>query len=92
MSHLEAKYHFLPVEKQIDALEKGNQLPKFWIPSATSMLTKAWNCIPDGTFTNCFKKSGISEKLIEKALNNETDPFASLDVEENVMKEFEKWS
>ena len=54
------------------------------------MLTKAWNCIPDGTFTNCFKKSGISKKLMEKALNNENDPFASLDVEENVMKEFEK--
>ena len=29
---------------------------------------------------------------MEKALNNENDPFASLDVEENVMKEFEKWS
>ena len=43
-----------------------------------------------GTFTNCFKKSGISEKLLEKALNNENNPFASLDVEENVMKEFEK--
>ena len=29
---------------------------------------------------------------MEKALNNENDPFARLDVEENVIKEFEKWS
>ena len=50
------------------------------------MLTKAWNSIPDGTFTNCFKKSGISEKLMEKVLNDEDDPFASLDVEEDVME------
>ena len=50
------------------------------------MLTKAWNFIPDGTFTNCLKKSGISEKSMEKALNDEDDPFASLDVEEDVME------
>ena len=50
------------------------------------MLTKPWNSIPDGTFTNCFKKSGISEKSVEKALNDENYPFASLDVEEDVME------
>ena len=41
--------------------------------------------LPDGTFTDCFKKSGISEKSMEKTLNYEDDPFASLDVEEDVM-------
>ena len=51
-----------------------------------SMLTKAWNSIPDGTFTNCFEKSGILEKLMEKALNNEDDSFASVDVEEDVLR------
>ena len=35
---------------------------------------------------NCFKKSGISEKSMEKALNDEGDPLAGLDVEENVME------
>ena len=51
-----------------------------------SMPTKAWNSIPDRTFTNCFKKSGISEKSMEKALNDKDDPFASLDVDEDVME------
>ena len=50
------------------------------------MLMKAWNSIPDGTFTNCFKNSGISEKSMEKALDDEGDPFASLDVEKDVME------
>ena len=57
-----AKYRFFAVKKQIDALEKRNQLPKFSILTAMFMLMKAWNSIPDGTFTNCFKKSGIPEK------------------------------
>ena len=51
-----------------------------------SMLTKSWNSTADGTFTNCFKKSGISEKSIEKALNNKHDPLSNLDVEEDVME------
>ena len=38
------------------------------------------------TFTNCFKKSGISEKSMEKDLNDMDCPFASLDVEKNVME------
>ena len=50
-----------------------------------SMLMKEWNSIPDGTFKNCFRKLGISEKLMEKALNDELDPFASLGIEENVI-------
>ena len=49
------------------------------------MLTKAWSSIPDGTFTNCFKKLRISQKSMEKALNDGDNPFPSLDVEEDVM-------
>ena len=89
---LQAKYCSIPVKKQIDALEKGNQLPKFSILTALPLLTKAWNSIPDRTFTNCFKKSGILEKPMEMVLNVEDDPFHSLDVEEDVMerlKDFE---
>ena len=52
------------------------------------MLTKAWSSIPNGTFTNCFKKSRISEVSMERALNDDDDdPFASLDVEEDVMED-----
>ena len=67
---LKAKYCSLAFEKQIDALEKGNQLFEFSSLTAMPMLTKAWNYIPDGTFKNCFKKSGISEKSMEKAIND----------------------
>ena len=84
--YLKRKYCSLAVKKQIDALKKGNQLPKISILTALSMLTKAWNPIPDETFTNYFKKSGISEISMEKALNDEDDPFASLHVEEDVME------
>ena len=97
MQSLKGKYHSLAVKKQTDALEKGNQLPKSSILTTMSRLMKAWNSIPDGAFTNCFKKIGISEKSyfkkigiseksLEKALNDEDDPFASLDVEEDVME------
>ena len=83
---LKAKYYSLAVKKEIDALEKGNQLPKFSILTAMFMLTKAWNSIPDRTFTNFLKKSGISEKSMEKVLNDKDGPFASLDVEEDVVE------
>ena len=85
---LKAKYRFLAVKKQITALEKGSQLPQFSILTAISMLTKAWSSIPNGTFTNCFKKSGISEVSMERILNDDDDdPFTSLDVEENIMED-----
>ena len=51
------------------------------------MLTKAWSSIPKETFTNCFKKSGISEVSVEMALNDDDGPFASLDVKEDVMED-----
>ena len=50
------------------------------------MLTKAWKSTPDGTFLNCFKKSEISEKLMEKALHSEDYPLTSLYVEQDVME------
>ena len=86
---IKTKYRSLAVKKQITALEKGSQLPKFSILTAMSMLTKAWSSIANGTFTNCFKKSEILEVSMERALNDDDDPFASLDVEENVMEDLE---
>ena len=83
---LKANYRSLAVKKQIDALEKGNQLPRFSILTAMSMFTKVWDSIPDRPFTNCFKKSVISEKSMEKALNDEDDRFASLNVEDDVIE------
>ena len=44
-----------------------------------TILEKAWNAVSNKTFTNCFKKAGISEKEVEKVLNGEEDSFAGLD-------------
>ena len=60
---LKAKYFSLAVKKQIDALEKGNQLPNFSVLTTMPLLTKAWSSISVRMFMNCFKKSGISEKI-----------------------------
>ena len=54
---LKAKYRSLAVKKQIQNLEKKSELPKFSILTAMKMLRKAWDSIPNKTFTNCFKKS-----------------------------------
>ena len=72
---LKAKYRSLAVRKLIAALEKKNLVPTISILSAMTMLKKAWNAVSNKTFNNCFKKAGISEKEVEKVLNDEDDPF-----------------
>ena len=60
------------------------------ILSAMTMLEKAWNAVSNKTFTNCFKKAGISEKEVEKILNDKNDPFADLgEIEENTIQTLE---
>ena len=83
---LKEKCCSLAVKRQIDVLENGNQLPKFSILIAMSILKKAWNFMPEGTFKNCFKKTRIPKKSMKKVLNDADDPFASVDVKENVME------
>ena len=89
---LKAKYRSLAVKKQIAALEKGKEMLKFSILTAMFMLTKAWNSIPDQTFINCFKKSGISDETVERAINDLDDPFRGLDIEEDVMENLTKFN
>ena len=55
-----------------------------------TMLEKVWNAVSNKTFTNCFKKAGISEKEVEKILNDKNDPFADLgEIEENTIQTLE---
>ena len=87
---LKAKYRSLPVRKLITALEKKNHVATISILSAMTMLGKAWNAVSNKTFINCFKKAGISEKEVEKVLNDEDDPFAGLDeIEEDTVQALE---
>ena len=64
---LKAKYRSLAVRKLIAALEKKNPVPTISILSAMTMLEKAWNAVSNKTFTNCFKKAGISEIEVKSA-------------------------
>ena len=53
------------------------------------MLKKAWDAISNQTFTNCFRKLGISEKDAEKAMNGKEDPLKGLEddnVEEDLVQ------
>ena len=43
------------------------------------MLKKAWDAISNQTFTNCLRKSGISEKDAEKVINDKENPFKGLE-------------
>ena len=84
---LKAKYHSLAVKKVISALEEKKALPKFSVLSAMFMLRKAWDIIPNSTFTNCFRKAGISQTTVESALREDGNPFAGLEaVEEDVLE------
>ena len=87
---LKAKYRSLAVRKLIAALEKKNPVPTISILSAMVMLEKAWNAVSNKTFSNCFKKAGISEKEVERVLNDEDDPFTGLDdIEEDTVQTLE---
>ena len=80
----------MAVRKPIAVLEKKNPVPTISILSAMTMLKKVWNAVLNKTFTNCFKKAGISEKKVEKVLNDKDDPFAGLDeIEEHTVQTLE---
>ena len=77
----------MAVQKLIAALEKKNPVPTISILSAITMLEKEWNTVSNKTFTNYFKKAGISEKEV---VNDEDDPLAGLDeIEEDTVQTLE---
>ena len=85
---LKAEYRSLAVKKVISALEEKKALPKFSVLSAMFMLRKAWDAIPNSTFTNGFRKAGISQTtVVESALREDDNPFSGLEaVKENVLE------
>ena len=84
------KYRSLIVRKLIVALEKKNLVPTKSILCAMTMLEKAWNTVLNKIFTNCFKKAVMSEKEVEKVLNDEYDLFFGLDeIKEDIVQTLE---
>ena len=74
------------MKKQIAALNKKKEMPKVSILTAMLMLTKVWNSFPDRTFIDCFKKSGMPDATMERAIYDEDSPFRGLDVKDDVME------
>lgn len=51
------------------------------------MLRKTWNATSNNTFSNYFKKAGISEKEQKGVLNGKDDPFPGFDdIEEDCIQ------
>ena len=55
------------------------------------MLKKAWGEVTEQTNRNCFRKSGISLKVQEGAMNDHDDPFKGMvdDEEDSAVGELE---
>ena len=73
---LKAHYRKKVVRLCIKALESNKPLPKISILQAMKHLVSSWNA--KETIVNCFKKSNISQTNQQAAVNDDDDPFKSL--------------
>ena len=75
---LEAHYQKKVGRHCIKAMESNIPLPEISILQAMKHLVSSWNAVPRETIVNCFKKSKISQSNQQAAVNNDDDPFKSL--------------
>ena len=59
-------------------MESNKPLPKISILQAMKHLVLSWNAVSKETIVNCFKKSNISQSNQQAAVNDDDDPFKSL--------------
>ena len=62
----------------IKAVESNKPLLKINILQAMKHLVSSWNAVSKETIVNCFKKSNISQSNQHAAVNDDDDPFKSL--------------
>ena len=75
---LKGHYRKKVVRLCIRAVESNKPLPKIIILQARKHLVSSWNAVSKKTIVNCFKKSNISQSNQQAAVNNDDDPFKSL--------------
>ena len=75
---LKAKYHRKIIKRLIRAVDMKKKLPQTSILDAIQLLQSACSKVSELTIKNCFRKSGISEKSAEQAINEEDDPFKDI--------------
>ena len=66
------------IYKIIRAADKDKKLPRTSILEAMMMLKKAWGELIEQTIRNCFRKSGISLKTQEGAMDDHDHPFKGM--------------
>ena len=83
---LKANYRRKIIKRLIRAVDMKKKLPQTSILAAMQLLQSAWSEVSELTIKNCFRKSGISEKLVEQTINEEDDPFKDItaDLEETI--------
>ena len=62
----------------IKVVESNKLLPKNSILQAMKHLLSSWNVVSKETMVNCFKKSNISQSNQQAAVNDDDNPFKSL--------------
>ena len=77
---LKAHYRKKIVRLCIVAVESNKPLPKISILQAMKHLVSSWNAVSKETIFNCFKKSNISQSNQQAAVNDDDNPFKSLQV------------
>ena len=83
---LKAKYRRKIIKRLIRAVDMKKKLPQTSIFDALQLLQSAWSEVSELTIKNCFRKSGISEKSAEQAINEEDHPFKDVtaDLKESI--------
>ena len=75
---LKAKYRSAVVQLFINRIESGKGRPKLNILDVMKFLVQAWNKVNNDTIKNCFKHVRISSAAQIDALEENDDPFKSL--------------
>ena len=83
---LKAKYRRKTIKRLIRPVDMKKKLSQTSVLDAMQLLKPAWSEVSELTIKNCFRKSGISEKSAEQAINKEDDPFKDItaDLEETI--------
>ena len=75
------------VRRFISSLEKNHSMPAISILFDVMWLSNIWMTLADKTFTNCFRKCGVSKQAAASAIADGGNPYVGLEEDkENVVK------
>ena len=85
---LKARYCRKIIKRLIRAEDMKTKLPQTSILDVMQLLQSAWSEVSELIIKNCFRKSEISEKSAELAINEEDDPVKDITADlEEIMTE-----